>query len=150
MSTLIDFSSLFQLGFATGIGLGLFQAPVRLRIDRLSRSIDNELVLLDGTNDAVAKNRLLKLQSLKIEVASARFRLERDQRWPLAACLVGAIIDLLLLVWAELDPSKALSGACEALFILLTIGWYLGILCWMEMLALDRVGPLLADFKSPT
>lgn len=84
MSTLIDFSSLFQLGFATGIGLGLFQAPVRLRIDRLSRSIDNELVLLDGTNDAVAKNRLLKLQSLKIEVASARFRLERDQRWPLA------------------------------------------------------------------
>ena len=148
MTTLIDFSSLLQLGVGTGIGLGLFQAPIKLRLNPLAESIDNQLLILGGTQNAVMKDKLLQLQSLKIDVAVARSNLEKKQKPALFCSILGAIINLVMLVIASIYSQTSISYLAILGLVFISVIWFVIVLLWMELIAVAELGTVTDKYRS--
>jgi len=147
LTTLIDFSSLLQLGVGTGIGLGLFQAPIKLRLDPLAESIENQLLILGGTQNDVMKDKLLQLQSLKIDVAVARSNLEKKQKPALICSILGAIINLIMLVIASIYSQTSINYLAILGLIFISVIWFVIILLWMELIAVAELGTATDKYK---
>lgn len=147
MTTLDDFSSLLQLGFGTGIALGLFQAPIRLRVDPLASAIANELVLLKDQTSQQIKDRYLALQTLQVEVAVGRADLTKLEKPPLLFSLAGAALNLGLLAWAAVDADREVTITGELLLLLVSVGWFLISLLWIEIIAIDKISPLQSRYR---
>lgn len=102
-------------------------------------------MLSEGSSVEAVKERNLSLKTLKIRLVASRISLEKRQTWPLGGAILGAIINLVLLVWCSIKPQFVLHEAHIVGLVFVSAIWFCGILAWMDLLALDELSPLIND-----
>jgi hypothetical protein len=148
LTTFGDFASLLQLGFGTGIGLGVFQAPIALRLHRLERAIENRLLLTSDSVSAKVVEENLQLSTLKIRIVASKTSVETRQGLPLVFVILGALANLACLIWSTLDSSAKLTGPETTGLIFVSVIWFVIAIGWMEWIAVDEIIPLEAEFRA--
>lgn len=134
MTSFGDFSSLLQLGVGTGIGLSLFRAPVDLRVARITRSIETELVALSGVPTPFAQGKKRDMLDLKLRFAAETDALDGRMLPFMIAAVIGALLNLAVLVAATLDADRVLRPDQVEWLLFITVGWFL-----LEILALEAI-----------
>lgn len=148
MTTLGDFSSLFQLGVGTGIALSLFRAPVDFRSNRMNRVLDSELTALKNATSHFARIKRRNLLDFSLRFNSARDAIERVLLPFMVFAVMGAIANLVGLIAAALNADRCLSNAemCLALFV--TVIWFVLEIAALEVLARSRFSQLSSELDS--
>ena len=135
MTSFGDFSSLLQLGVGTGIGLSLFRAPVDLRVARIARTIEAELVALRGAVPPFARSKRRALHDLNLTFRVVRQRLERQLKPFMVAAVIGALVNLWALVEATVRSNRPISPREADALIFLSVGWFVLEIVALEVLA---------------
>jgi hypothetical protein len=145
MASFGDFSSLLQLGVGTGIGLSLFRAPVDLRVNSISRTIENELIALEGATTPFAVIKRRDISDLKLRFLTIRDRLNQTMIPFMIAAVMGALINLVALIDATFNADSQLSFAATIWMVFIAVGWFLIELLVLEIIARTRLGELQTD-----
>jgi hypothetical protein len=147
MSTFGEFTSLLQLGFGIGIGLSLFRAPVDLRAAKIARILDMEMTALRGVATAFGQQKRRKLMSLKLRFLDAQKELERQQFPFLIFTLLGALINLLLLIKASVSAQQQVTPSIEWLLIFISVIYFVFIVIILDCIARRKLTPLMNDLS---
>lgn len=145
MASFGDFSSLLQLGVGTGIGLSLFRAPVDLRVNAISRTIQNELIALEGAGTAFAVIKRRDISDLNLEFSTVKDGLDRTMIPFMIAAVIGAILNLVALIDATLNADRELSAAASYWMIFISVGGFAVELALLEAIARIRLGKIEAE-----
>lgn len=145
MASFGDFSSLLQLGVGTGIGLSLFRAPVDLRVNSISRTVENELIALEGATTPFAITKRRDVSDLKLRFLTIRDRLNQTMIPFMIAAVMGALINLIALIDATFNADVQLSSAEDIWMVFISVGWFVIELSILEIIARVRLGDLQTD-----
>jgi hypothetical protein len=145
MASFGDFSSLLQLGVGTGIGLSLFRAPVDLRVNSISRTVENELIALEGATTSFAVTKRRDISDLKLRFLTTRDRLNQTMIPFMIAAVMGALINLVALIDATFNADVQLSPAAAFWMVFIAVGWFIVELLILEIIARMRLGDLQSD-----
>lgn len=145
MASFGDFSSLLQLGVGTGIGLSLFRAPVDLRVNSISRTVENELIALEGATTPFAITKRRDVSDLKLRFLTIRDRLNQTMIPFMIAAVMGALINLIALIDATFNADVQLSSAADIWMVFISVGWFVIELSILEIIARVRLGDLQTD-----
>jgi len=145
MASFGDFSSLLQLGVGIGIGLSLFRAPVDLRVNSISRVVENELIALEGVKTPFAITKRRDISDLKLRFLTIRDRLNRTMVPFMIAAVIGALINLVALIDATFNAERELSSAVSYWMLFIAVGWFIVELFVLEIIARARLGELQKD-----
>jgi len=148
MASFGDFSSLLQLGVGTGVGLSLFRAPVDLRVARISRTIEAELVALRGVTMPFAQRKRRDMLDLKLRFVTVREALDRSLMPFMIAAVIGAFLNLLALIAATMDTGRALTPCQADALIFLSVGWFLMVVVALEVLARLKLQSINRDLRT--
>ena len=148
MAVLGAFSSLLQLGVGTGIGLSVFRAPVDLRVRRISRTIEGEVVALKGVATPFARTKRRDMLDLRFQFVTVREELDNRLRPFMIAAVIGAFLNLLALIAATTDADRVVSSFQAGELIFLSVGWFLIVLAALELLARLKLGTLVHDLQT--
>lgn len=140
-----DFSSLLQFGAGLGIGLSLFRAPVDLRVSRIMRTLDGELTALQGIRSAFARTKRRDMMDLKLRFTATRQDLEAAQIPYMIAAIIGAICNITCLIYVALNSGEQATTLAMAIFLFLSIGFFIIIILLLEILARLKLSGILTS-----
>jgi hypothetical protein len=135
MTSYGDFSSLLQLGVGIGIGLSLFRAPVDLRVSRIDRVIESELVALRGLATPFAKAKRRDIMDLRLRFVSIKDDLNEHMLPFMIAAVFAALLNLAGLITVTLCADRGAGPTEAGVFLFISVGWFLIEIALLEGLA---------------
>lgn len=134
MTTLGDYSSLFEVGLAVGLTLALFRAPIDLRMRSIRHQAEQEATLIKGGRTPVAKAKWRLLLAVRLRFAKATRDAEQEARWPILGVLAGAAANLVSLIVACVAAGDEAGLRFKVYAVSISVLYYIVILGWMEMI----------------
>jgi hypothetical protein len=142
MATLAEFASLLQVGFGLGIGLSVFRVPVDMRIERISKIVDNEIRARTNIKTEGAKEKRQKLFDLKQNLVDAETKLGKTLRPCMFFAAAGAAINIIYLIFASIYGQENISDNLQWQLIFVSVIYYILIYCLLETVAWIQLSPI--------